>query len=72
MRDLDRIKLDTDLAVDDSSTQLLIANRTVLDVVGNPNDEQDLNVSTFYPDLVSPTPNAFMFDPEHQLSDTIL
>ena len=62
MRDLDRIKLDTGLAVDNSTTRLLIVNETVLDMAGNPTNEQDLNVSIFYPDLVSPSLNAFVFD----------
>ncbi|CAI8014680.1 hypothetical protein GBAR_LOCUS9168 [Geodia barretti] len=60
--DLDRIKLDTTLAVSTDTTQLVLGEGAVQDMAGQPNEEQIENSTDTFPDLVSPTLLTFMFD----------
>ena len=60
--DLNRVKLDTNLATRPDNTQLVIALGAVLDMARVANMEQELNVTQFYPDFVSPSLENYLFD----------
>ena len=60
--DLDRIKLDTTLAVNTDTTQLVLGDGAVTDMSGQSNNEQIANSSETFPDLVSPRLRTFVFD----------
>ena len=60
--DLDRIKIDTTLAVSTDTTQLWLRVDAVKDMAGQSNNEQIVNSSHTYPDLVPPQLRTFVFD----------
>ena len=60
--DLNRIKLDTNLATVRDNTQLQITSGAVRDMANVANMEQVLNATQFYPDFVSPSLENYLFD----------
>ena len=61
-QDLNRIKLNTDLAVSISSTYLTIAYETLRDMASVPNLEQTLLADNFTADMNNPYLETFLFD----------
>ena len=60
--DLNRIKLDTTLATELGNTRLSIDVGALKDMAGVQNMDQTLGADFFYPDLVSPSLETFLFD----------
>ena len=64
-QDLNRIKLDTTLAIDQDTTELVISSAAVQDmshVTPNTNNEQTLSADGYYQDYVQPELETFLFD----------
>ena len=61
-QDLNRIKLDTGLAVSLNTTYLIIGNETLQDMANVPNLEQTLLADNFTADMKDPYLETFLFD----------
>ena len=64
-QDLNKIKLDTTLAISQNTTELVIASGAVEDmsrVSPNTNNEQTLGADAYYQDFVPPELETFLFD----------
>ena len=61
-QDLNRIKLDTSIAVNLTTTQLVVSEAAIEDMSKQKSIYQVLNASDFYPDTMKPQLETFLFD----------
>jgi hypothetical protein len=61
-QDLNRIKIDTSLAINADTTQLVILDSAIRDMSNVPSESQTLLVDGYYPDTVQPKLVSFLFD----------